>query len=90
MVKLVTGINPYILVDLAKPDINMAEQWSKDDGLVFSLKKTQVILFDRRSKLRVKGKLYINGSKLPFSDEVSYLGLTQTRGLIRTHMLQRR
>ena len=43
--------------------------------------KTQVILFHRKNKLLVKENLYINGSKLSFSDEVTYLGLTLNKKL---------
>ena len=46
---------------------------AENNGLVFSPKL--VVLFDRKNKIRVKGELSIDGSKLPFSDEISYLGL---------------
>ena len=52
-----------------------------DNGLMFSSEKTQVILFHRKNKLKVEGNLHINGSKLTFSGEVSYLGLTLNRRL---------
>ena len=44
--------------------------------------ENSVILFHRKNKLKVEGNLYINGSKLPFSEEVNYLGLTLNRKLI--------
>ena len=73
---LATGKDPDILVNLAQPTINLAVRWGEKNGLSFSPMKTQVILFRRKNKLAVKGDLYIDGTKLYFSDEVSYLGLT--------------
>ena len=87
---LVTGICPKILLDLAQPAINMAVEWGRDNGLVFSHKKTQVILFKRKNKVKVEGNLYINGSKIPFSDEVTYLGLTLNERLNwNTHVIKK-
>ena len=61
---LIQGISPDILNDLAQPAINWAVQWGRDNGLVFSPKKTRVILFRRKNKLKVESSLYVNGSKL--------------------------
>ena len=71
---LIQEISPDILIDLAQPAINWAVQWG--EGHWVGPKKTQVIFFHRKNKLKVEGNLYINGSKLPFSEEVNYLGLT--------------
>ena len=78
---LVTGKDPDILVNLAQPAINVAVKWGEDNGLRFSPTKPQVILFHRKNKLVVKENLYINWTKLSFSDEVSYLGLTLNKNL---------
>ena len=78
---LITGKDPDILVNLAQPAIDVAVQWGEDNGLRFSPMKTQVILFHRKNKLVVKENLYINGTKLSFSDEVTYLGLTLNKKL---------
>ena len=78
---LVTGKNPDILVNLAQPAIDVAVQWGEDNGLRFSPVKTQVILFHRKNKLVVNENLYIDGTKLSFSDEVTYLGLTLNKNL---------
>ena len=72
---LVAGKGPDIMVDLAQPAINLAIQWGEENSLRFSPTKTQVIMFHRKNKLRVRGSLYINDSKLSFY-KVSYLGLT--------------
>ena len=87
---LIQGMSPDILIDLAQPAIDLAVQWGRENGLVFSPKKTQVILFRRKNKLEVEGNLYINGSKLPFLDEVCYLGLTLNRKLNwNTHVIKK-
>ena len=78
---LITGKDPDILVNLAQPAIDVAVQWGEDNGLRFSPMKTQVVLFHRKNKIVVKENLYINGTKLSFSDEVSYLGLTLNKKL---------
>ena len=78
---LITGKDPDILVNLAQPAIDVAVQWGEDNGLRFSPMKTQVILFHRKNKLVVKENLYINGTKLSFSDEVTYPGLTLNKKL---------
>ena len=87
---LVTGICPQTLLDLAQPAIDMAVEWGKDNGLVFSCKKTQVILFNRKNNFKVEGNLHIQGSKIPFSEEVTYLGLTLNRKLNwNTHVINK-
>ena len=58
---LILGRSLDILVDLAQSAINWAGQWGRDNGLVFSLKKIQVILFHRKNKLKVESNLHING-----------------------------
>ena len=87
---LITGICPQILLDLAQSAINEAVQWGQDNGLKFSSKKTQVIWFHRKNKFTVKGDLYINDSKVPFLEEVNYLGLTLTTRLNwNTHLISK-
>ena len=63
---LVMERDPDIFADLAQPSINIAVQCGKDNGLVFSPEKTQVILLNKRNKRRVKGNLFINVSRSPF------------------------
>ena len=87
---LVTGICPQTLLDLAQPVIDMAVAWGQDNGLVFSCKKTQVILFTRRYNVKMRGNLHIQGSMIPFSDEVNYLGITLNKRLNwNTHVINK-
>ena len=77
---LIQGTSPDILMTLLSlPSIGQCR--GRDNELVFSPKKTQVILFHRKNKLKVEGNLYNNGSKLPLSEEVNYLSLTLNRKL---------
>ena len=77
---LVTGICPNTIFNKAQSAINKAVEWGKGNGLMFSPKKTQVILF-KRKYLKMESNLHINGSRIPLSKEVSYLGLTLTERL---------
>ena len=56
---LITGKCQNTLLDLAQPAIDMAVQWGKDNGLVFSHKKTQVILFNRKNRFKLDRNLYV-------------------------------
>ena len=62
---LVSGCCPNTLVDLAQPAINAAMDWGSNNGLRFSAKKTQAIMFTRRTKGKGTKKLYINGMEIP-------------------------
>ena len=44
-------------------------------------KKTAVVLFTKRTKLRDVPALRLGGEDIPFSDEVKYLGVTLDRRL---------
>ena len=78
---LISGICPNTIVDLAQPAINAAVGWGTENGLKFSSKKTQVVLFTRRKKAGDIKSLKINGLEIPFSDRVTYLGITLNRRL---------
>ena len=78
---LITGIDPNTLFNLAQPAIDLAVAWGQENGLTFSHKKTQVILFKRKNKSKVECNLHMYGHKLPISIEISYLGLTMMERL---------
>ena len=78
---LITGICPETLINLAQPAIDLAVAWGQENGLTFSHKKTQVILFRRRNETKVESNLHMYGNKIPMSKEVQYLGLTLTERL---------
>ena len=78
---LISGISPEVLIDLAQPAVNQAVEWGKQNGLRFSTKKTQAILFTRSKKLGNLKRLRINGNEIPYSDKIDYLGVTLTHRL---------
>ena len=55
--------------------INTLQDWSKTTGLKFSPKKTQGILFTRKTKLNPSPKLYLSNLKIQFTDTIKTLGL---------------
>ena len=63
---LISGICPNTIMDLAQPAINVAVDWGTENGLKFSSKKTQVVLFTRRRKVGDVKSLKMNGLEIPF------------------------
>ena len=70
---LITGISQHILLQKAQPAIDLAVEWGLENGLNFSHKKTQVILFNRRNCVKVESNLHMNGHQIPLVKEISYL-----------------
>ncbi len=72
---IVKGLDPAVMADLIQPILDKAYNWGQKNGLKFSAKKTQAILFSRKRK---KGNvvLTLGGQVIDQVKEVKYLGVT--------------
>ena len=68
--KNMNSINEYL-----QTAINTLQDWSKTTGLKFSPKKTQGILFTRKTKPNHPPKLYLSNLEIQFTDTIKILGL---------------
>ena len=59
----------------AQQALNIATEWANINGLQFSEKKTEIVLFSHKRKFSV-GTLRLNGKKLNLSEEARLLGVT--------------
>ena len=79
---LVTGADMLRIRGIAQKGINITANWSSQQELQFSSKKTENILFTHKENPD-KGSLSINGSKLKLSKEARLLGVTLDNKLTR-------
>ena len=72
---IITGKNPAILQARMQAAIDKAVSWGRTRTLSFSPAKTQSILFTWKRKYTPPRPLTMNGTEIPYSDEVKYLGI---------------
>ena len=87
---LISGPDPYTLVNLAQTNINKAVAWGKQRGLKFSHSKTTAILFHRKYSHPEKHlpKLHIDNTPIEYKNMVKYLGITLDRKLTFTQHIK--
>jgi hypothetical protein len=73
---LITGKKPDILMEVIQTKINKIVQWGKSNGLTFSPQKTVAVLFTNKTKIPKLQSLRMDGTTVPLSKEVKYLGIT--------------
>jgi hypothetical protein len=87
---LISGPDPYTLVNLAQTNINKAVAWGKQRGLKFSHSKTTAILFHRKYSHPEKHlhKLHIDNTPIEYKNMVKYLGITLDHKLTFTQHIK--
>ena len=71
---MVCGRDPYTIIQLLQSSLNKALAWGHRNGLTFATSKNKVVIFTTKYKYKFT-KLSMNGTDLPFSSEVKYLGI---------------
>ena len=75
IVVIVRGKYEHVIRDRLQHALNLTTMWCEKEGLSINPKKTNIIPFTRRKKLKIPD-LYLNGTRLELSLEVKYLGVT--------------
>ncbi len=84
---IICGADPYFLQVRMQQAIIQALSWGHNAGLTFSPSKTVAVLFTRKMKFSYPPELQVNGTPVPYSSEVKYLGVTLDAKLNwRTHL----
>jgi len=73
---IICGNNPQLLMSRMQKAVNTALEWGKSVDLTFSPSKTVVVLFTKRRKFVMPNDLLMGDVRIPFSDQVKYLGVT--------------
>jgi len=84
---LVTGIDPSTLLCLAQQVTDKAIEWGRKYGLTFNATKTVVVMFTHLRNWSTSKRLQINGTDIPYSDSVKYLGIyLDSKLTFKTHI----
>ncbi|CAB4040267.1 Retrovirus-related Pol poly from type-1 retrotransposable element R1 [Paramuricea clavata] len=78
---VISGPKLHVLASRMQRAINAATDWGALQSLTFSTAKTTAMLFHRKVVPTHPPPLMINGTAVPWSSEVKYLGLTLDPGL---------
>ena len=81
IVVMVRGKFEETLVSVLQGSLNLIQNWCRGRQLGINPRKTTVVLFTKRTKLRGVPALRLGGEDVPLSDEVKYLGVTLDRRL---------
>ena len=73
---VVCGPDPDSVRDIAQDAINKAVQWAEEHGLEFSPAKTAVLFLTKRLKYTLPSPLSIYGTRVPYTTNAKYLGVT--------------
>jgi len=73
---LIVGKDPPTLVDLANNFMARANEWGRQNDLVFSKAKTEIVVFTRLRKWNPRSPFKMDGQKLDVSKTAKYLGIT--------------
>ena len=75
---MIGGIDPNVLIGIANLNIKKMIKWGEGNGLVYSSKKTQAMLFTLKMKKSIPklNKIMMGTDKIELSDKVNYLGVT--------------
>jgi ribonuclease HI/retron-type reverse transcriptase len=73
---ITVGTHPHVLMSRMQKATDLALEWGKKAGLKFSPPKTVVVLFTHKRKYNMPPPLIMEGSAIPFSNTVKYLGIT--------------
>ena len=72
-----TSYSPTTAIPRIQKGIDKCVAWGKKKGLKFSAKKTQVVIFHRKSKMDLpEKKITMNGKDIEYSKQCRYLGVT--------------
>ena len=75
------GKNPNLMLHRMQMAVDRAIEWGKEKGLTFAPQKTVVVLFSRKTTLRMTRQLKMSGVNIPYHNEAKYLGITLDRKL---------
>ena len=74
--------DPIALVKQIQKVIDRVVEWGHTCGLTFSTEKSVAIMFHRTAQTPLNlQQLHINGTPIPYSTEIKYLGVTLTQNL---------
>ena len=74
---LVCGPDPATLVSTMQVTINKAQRWGSENGLIFGVARTIVVVFSNKQEpLKDFSQLTLGGTPLEYSEMVKYLGIT--------------
>lgn len=76
-----SGIDPDTIWYNAQHVLNLVHQWGVRTGLSFNPSKTQILLFTRKKRVKMRN-FTMGGVSIGISDEVTYLGINLSNNLL--------